>query len=273
MRLTYLVDIAGRVARETSGAEFATAGGICLPCGAMKSIRKRLPSDLPKWRDASDADVDVVLYVLFREAFSATAYVCNKSTAQWLDFWAAADAVHRRTASLAGGSIAFLKAATQVKYLLLMQAASLTGAHAIRENRFPRSQGNAGLLLIEEHHIYDRELDGGENIAAFRSAWEARNSQQPLTASLGVQMRAESIAFQAEQDEPLLLLADYVAGIAQSTNSTTDTLRHSRVSHAAAQAAHNRLLRWNRYAEVREDFRMRYFDIFPEFARYAAGAA
>jgi len=274
MRLTYVIDVAGRVSRATIGAEFVSAGGVCLPTGALRSIRRRLPPDLPKWRNASDEHLRVVLDTLFREAFSVTAVVFNKATPQWPTFWAAAEEVHRRTASLGGGSIAFLKAATQVRYLLFSQAAALTGAHAVRENCFPRLARKDGcLLLVDEQHIYDREIDGPDNVDAFRATWEARNAEQPLTKSLGLQIRATSITFETEQREPLLLLADYVAGIAQSNNSTANTLDRSNVSRDAAHAAHRELLRWKRYAEVKEDFSLDYFEIFPAFKEFSPSAA
>lgn len=86
-------------------------------------------------------------------------------------------------------------------------------------------------------------------------------------------MRAISIEFETEQSEPLLLLADYVAGIAQANNSTADTLHCSAVSRIAAHEAHDRLLQWKGYAEVHENFTLDYFEIFPAFKKFASGAA
>lgn len=274
MRLTYLVDVAGRVARETVNAELVSAGGVCLPTGALRGIRRRLPANLPKWRNASETHLRVVLETLFREAFSAVAVIYNKATPQWSAFWETAEVVHSRTAAHAGGSIAFLKAATQVRYLLFLDAAVLTGVHAVRENRFPNTpRPGSRQLEIEERHIYDREIDGPDNVDAFRSILDARNATQPLAASLGLRMRATNIAFETEQDEPLLLLPDYVAGLAQANNSMVNTLHYSDVSPEVARQAYVELRRWKRYAEVRKDFKLGYFEIFPDFKSCLGPAA
>lgn len=116
MNLTYVIDSAGRVTRDVVEADSMSAGGVCLPTGALRSVRRKVPRGLPKWRDATDQDVSLVVQLLRAEAFAVAATVVRKAQPAWESFWRNAEAVNARTAALSGRTMSFVKAATQVRY-------------------------------------------------------------------------------------------------------------------------------------------------------------
>jgi hypothetical protein len=263
MKLTYLVDCAGRVARDPRGAESVTAAGICLPSGALKHIRCRLPRQLPKWRDASDDDLLSVVSLLRQEAFCAVGRVVRKKMPAWETFWSDAEKVHARVVALSGQKLPFIKAATQIRYGLFAEVTATLAGCSISTNRFPSDR--AGWLQIDETHIYDAEIEGEDNVSTFREIWGVRNANQPLAQSMRLRMEAREIHFANEQDEPLLLLPDYVAGLVHWAHSQADTLSASRISHDAARTAYAALRTWPGFQDFQGDFDLDYFHIFPAF--------
>ena len=92
--LTFLGDIAGRVARESTNADRVTVAGVSVPSGALKYLRKRLPAALPKWRDATDDTVAHVLELLQKEALGISVISVEKEPDAWEQFWRDAADTH-----------------------------------------------------------------------------------------------------------------------------------------------------------------------------------
>lgn len=268
VNVTSLGDIAGQVTGKSHNADRVTVGGVCLPTGGLKLIRKKIPVDFPKWRNASNADVEFMVDILLKEAMASSAISIDKRTVQWQNFWQDADDAHSKTASLSGGSISFIKAANQIKYLLFTQSTALAVAHAIKIGTIPRILNRQGHLLIQRDVVIDNDIQGDENVDAFAGIWHVGNSHQPLVNSLGVEIKTKSLRITTEQNEPLLLLADYVAGIFQEANSESNTLEYSSVSVSTAGRAHQRLLNARNFHELSTPLTMSYADIFPEFGQY-----
>lgn len=266
MNVTLLGDIAGRITRDATDADRVTVAGVCIPSGATEYIRAQIPARCPKWSDATDAHVEMIIKLLRKEAFAVSAMSLSKATTDWGAFWCDASDAHRRISNRAGGSVSILKAATMIKFALYGQCSSLAVAHSIKANNFPRAASEQRVLHVREAHIYDKEIDGDENTQAFLEIWKARNQYQPLVSLLGVKLEAVSVRQATEQAEPLLLLADYAAGIAHAAHSVANTLSASAVSKDCAQRAYAYLCADPKYTEISESFDLRYYDIYPAFA-------
>ncbi len=266
MKVTSLSDIAGRVARETHGADTVTVGGVCIPTGAISFIRKKIPRDFPKWRNASDSDIEFILKILLRESLSISGTVLRKPPDIWDSFWKDAETTHAKTSQLSSGTMSFVKAATLIKFALFGMSSTLATAHAIKIGGIPNSIHSGKKLLIERSLVFDKEIEGKDNLEALVSIVEASNLHQPKMNQLGVCIKTVDVKLSTEQQEPLLLLPDYVAGIVHAAHSTVDTLSASNVSYDGARSAQAALLKSKKYIGISEDFNLRYFDIFPDFA-------
>ena len=52
-RITFLLDCAGRVARDVTGHTWLTVAGVAIPSGDTDRIRQAVPAGLPKWSHSS----------------------------------------------------------------------------------------------------------------------------------------------------------------------------------------------------------------------------
>lgn len=268
MKVTSLSDIAGRLTRKSRNADRVTVGGVCVLSDATNFIRDKIPAGHPKWRDATDADVCVILNLLLRESLSCTATSVDKSPTAWMKFWDDANQTKAGTASLLGGAISFVKAAAVLKYVLFGQSTTMATTHAIKTGSISWQPHQQEMLAIQETLVFDNEIEGKDNIEMFKQMWTARDAHQPLSHSLGIHREIIDLKLLTEQQEPLLLLPDYVAGIAHCFHSNADTLEASRVSKTAARAAYAQLKESKKYAESVDTFDLSYYDIFPLFRQF-----
>ncbi|WP_128003639.1 hypothetical protein [Piscinibacter defluvii] len=273
-RVTSLTDLAGQITAKCANADQVTIGTVYLPTGALRTIRKRLPSGLPKWRDATDHDVRYVTELVIREALGIGVGSIDKTTQAWKTFWADAQAVHSKAASIEGGRIGYMKAATLVKFVLIGHAVAAGLGHAISTGQIPRPRTGRGHLHVAEDVVVDNEIQGDDNREALVTIWRSTNEHQPMLNSLDITRKAKSLTLTTEQAEPLLLLADYVAGLAHAKRSRADVLARSQVTRATAEASMNRIIGSGRLQDFTGSVRLQYFDIYPEFrAMYREGAA
>lgn len=268
MRISTVGDIAGQITEAHLGADTVTVASVCLPTGGLDSIRRLIPSGTPKWKNATDQDVSKLIDITTRESLSISAASVRKDSIVWKNFWSDAHEAHSKVASIAGGSISFLKAANLIKYVLFGQATTFAFAHAIATQSIPKVLFKRPPLKIREHLIIDNEIQGEESRSAFIEMWRATNAHQPLTNSCGIERSVEKLQLTNEQSEPLLLLADYVAGVIQTTNSTVNVLSKSAVSRAVASLAAHNLRVHKKFIEFDNPMSMEYIDIYPDFKRF-----
>jgi hypothetical protein len=228
-----------------------------------------IPADLPKWRNSDDDRVAAVTDVLLKEAWSIAVGSLDKRDARWSAFWRDSREIHANTAPLAGGPIAFLKAGTLIKMLLLGQASTLAMAHSVKVGTLPCITDRKGRLNISECVIFDDEIQGEENRDALTGAWRSMNEHQPKLNSLGIFHEATTLTLTNEESEPLLLLPDYAAGIVHALNSNANTIAQSAVSRQATIRAHERLRASAKFHEFDVHFPSSYFEIFPGFEKYS----
>jgi hypothetical protein len=266
---TSLFDIAGQVTASSAYADKVTVGGVMLPSGGIKKIRSLIPASFPKWRDASDGHVEFMISLVLRESLSVCAASVDKTTDEWRTFWEDASDTHSRTASIEGGSIGFLKAATMVKFLLFGHSSAAAFGHAVYTGNIPRTIGRSGSLEVSESVVIDNEIQGQDNREALVEIWRSTNAHQPLTNSLGVQRTAKTLQLATEQTEPLLLMADYVAGVVHATHSQINTLSRSLVTTVVAENAYGKLSDARKFLNFTGSVHLRYFDIYPGFKHFS----
>lgn len=258
---------------RSASADKVTVAGVLLPSGGLSQIRRRLPVQLPKWRDATDTDVDVVVSLALRECLAISAAAVDKTAEQWANFWKDATDVHRAVASLERDSVSFLKAATMIKIILFGHSSAACLGHAVFTKSIPDALRRRGMLDTCEDIIVDNEVHGKDNRDALIEAWRATNSHQPWSNAAGLSRRADSLQLKSEQSEPLLLLADYVAGIVHAAHSQVDTLSKSHVSAKAAASAFARLRSCKRFVDYSGTVRLDYFSVYPDFKHLSRRSA
>lgn len=263
-RSTFLGDIAGQITKASANADRVTVGAVLLPSGAERHVRKRI-GGTPKWRNASDADVKHVVRILREESLSICGGSVDKNTNEWSEFWSNAEAVHTKAASIERASIGFLKAATLVKFLLFSHASATCLGHAVYCGAIPAAVRRRGRIIVTESMILDNEIHGEDNRDALIEIIRSTNSHRPLALSAGLDRRIGLLRLASEQSEPLLLLADYIAGIAHAHHSKSNVLLRSAISEECAAEAYSALNSAYGYVDISGTVRLDYFSIYPDF--------
>lgn len=211
-RLTVLVDLAGRAMIATEGSPKTVAGAVALDSLAMPSARSEMRG-LPKWGKCSLEHAEHVIDFLSSQAVSVGIVSTNRDTPLWRKFDEDAQvlqaAIVRQSKKVAG----WAKTSNLLKFLLLGSGCAVATGHALRVHRGPRIHGPRGTQLVECSTICDREIDGPENIEVFTSFWSEQHIPKSRLARMGFEVIKQEVSLASEQEEPALLLADYVAGL------------------------------------------------------------
>ncbi|MGH6891170.1 MAG: hypothetical protein ACREEP_02810 [Dongiaceae bacterium] len=110
----------------------------------------------------------------------------------------------------------FVRAANVLMFYMFGAASTTAIGRAIRLDSSITILDSKGRRVIERTVICDSDIKGSESINLFKSFWEQSDRHQPQMNSLGVRLVTRSVRICTEQEEPLLLLADYAAGIAHA---------------------------------------------------------
>jgi hypothetical protein len=216
-RLTILGDIAGRVSIRTVGSPRVTGASVVIASTDEETVRAVLGPSTPKWRDCTTTDAARVVDLLLRHGIAVGAMSVNKDTDHWRAFaedsQVLQDAIVNQSRSAAG----WAKPSVVLSFILLSGSAAIATGLALRRTAGRRVSGADGLDPIERYLIFDTEVSGAESVEVFKAFWEPNRAPRSRLAQLGVRMTHADVQLLSEQDEPLLLLADYAAGLIHST--------------------------------------------------------
>ena len=122
-----------------------------------------------------------------------------------------------------------------------------------------------GRMLIERTIICDSDIQGKKNTEVFKSFWEQSDRSQPSMESLGLRFVTRDVQVTTEQQEPLLLLADYLAGIVHVAHIIPGRIP---LPHSPDRAKQHltALLRSGKTVVKTETFSLRHGDIFGDLS-------
>ena len=259
------MDVSGRVARSIEGHQFATVGGFSLETEKLEPSRNNLPKDLPKWDEATIADVKKVTEYICENAIYVTAVCLDKKTEQWSLFWDDAESYHQKLASASRMRTGFVKAANVTRYWLFGHCAAPLIAETIKRAGMPKVLDSNGLGIVEVNIVCDSDIQGSDNIDAFKSCWEQFEKSQRKTNSLGIRMILKDVKIETEQDEPLILIADYIAGICNSLFGAGKISAPAGLDLDDTKAELDKIKDSGKIVVIVEKFGLNYKEIFSHF--------
>lgn len=208
-RLSILADISGRADKS---ADPITAAAVVFDTGAVGSVRSHV-SRLPKWGECSASDAAFVIDLLASQAVAVSTTTVDRQTEAWRRFVSdegvLQGAILRQRDKVAG----WAKATNLLRFMLLCSACAAAQGHAIGIDRRLRILTPRGRVAIECSIICDEEVQGEETLEVFRSFWDEHNLPKATLARFGVEMVACDVTVTTDEEEPALIVADYVAGI------------------------------------------------------------
>ena len=216
-RYTLFADIAGRVSLETAGNPRVTAAAVAVESARVEEIRAKVLPARPKWSKCTLADAQHMTTLLARECAAISVVSVNKDTEAWRQFWEDAKPLQAAIVAQDRRIAGFAKPSNVAVFWLFGLAFALASAHAVKIGPSNRIVDYRGRELIERTILCDSDIQGEENIAVFRSLWDRHDGSQPLLDKLGIRFTTSEVRVVTDDDEPLLLLADYAAGLAHSS--------------------------------------------------------
>lgn len=269
-RLTLFADIAGRVALDTRGNPRVTAAAIAVATDAAPQIQRQLPSALPKWGKCTLSDAETVVDLLASRAVSIGIFSVNKDTAAWRQFAEDEKTLQRAFVAQSSSPAGWAKASNLLTFHLLGGACAIAIGHGLRNAPTGIVYIN-GQQMIECSVVCDSDISGKENIEVFQSFWDKRHAPISRFAKLGFKVTHETARVATEQEQPLLLLADYAAGIAHASLLPSPGRLTLPLSHGQANELIAHLKQIGRIVIENTEFDISYDEIFGPLMEQARG--
>jgi hypothetical protein len=205
-------DISGRV-RETIDSPTITTAAVASPLDITASVREELrrlfPGDKAKWKYGGRGGLEKVISVLASHDLSAGVYQVHiADPASWANYF-------QQGKEFIGKVADDLKDAAYLQPSMTLRMRFLAGAFAQLAGRLMRSgyRSDAASSVIELDITVDTDFRDQETEHQFCESVRDWGPTSRLFEQLRVQPVVRDVRCKTEQDEPLLLLPDYVAGV------------------------------------------------------------
>lgn len=209
--LTSFVDVAGRVSRSTEVFHRVTAAAVTLVAAALDSVRASLPQDSGKWSGTDLSRATRMVDLMIAHAVAVGALSVNKQTPAWQKYWDDSLALETLIRAQDGRAAGFLRAPNVLRFHLMGGSAAVAFGHANhRTQHRPRIVDHLGRTLLDHELVFDTDIQGAENEEMLEIMMD-----QPMPKSekeFGLTVKRH-MSLKTEQQEPLLLMADFAAGI------------------------------------------------------------
>lgn len=260
-RFTFFADIAGQVTLDAKGSNRITAAAVAVPSGEVENLRSRVHG-WPKWRDSNNDDARVAIEFLTETASSVAIASITKDSESWKRFWESAkplqDAIVRQDRSPAG----FIKPSNVVRFTVLGSSFAMALGHAIKIAHRPGMVDHRSRDIIERTIVCDSDLQGDENVSVFKDFWAQSDEHHPRMKEAGFRLITREVIVTTEQQEPLLLLADFAAGIAHSALIENPGRLLLPVPHEQSKRLLQALIDSGKLVLTSEPFAFKYEEIF-----------
>lgn len=271
MKLTIFADIASRVMHATQGSPRTVAGAVAVDTLDVDQIRKEVHR-LPKWGRCSEDDAEFAVDLMSSQAVAFSVVSVNRETEAWKRFLVDAQLLHE--AIVESGKVAgWAKPTNLLKFILLGSSCAAAMGHALGVDRRAGIINTAGRRIVECSTVCDSEIEGEENLEVFTSFWSKQHIPKSRLARAGYEVIADDVRVTSEEAEPVLLLADYAAGLGLAAATSMP----GRVPLPLDQGTARRLL-----CKIRdrgkltfheEEFEYTYDEIFKDVMEEARGRA
>lgn len=214
-RFTLFADIAGQMSRDARGSDRVTAAAVAIPTADIESLRLYVDGR-SKWRNCTSENAESMIVNLKRYAAAVAIVSITKEPGAWNLFWESAKPLHEAIVLQKQPPAGFIKPANAVKFCILGEALAIALGRAVRVSNRSGIVDHRSRELIERTIVCDTDIQGDENISVFKRFWEQSDLHQPRIEKLGFRFVTRDVIVATEQEQPLLLLADFAAGIAHS---------------------------------------------------------
>lgn len=240
-----------------------TAAAVAVSTSDAASLRDQV-RQLPKWRDCSHSEAQAAVDHMRSRAASIAVVSMTKDPRRWPEFWVAAKPLQDAIVAQDRRPAGFVKPSNVALFAILAHAYGIAIGHALKVSRGIQIVDYRGVELIERTIICDTDIQGEENLSAFKSFFEHSGEHHPRMAELGFRFETRDVIVTTEQDEPLLLLADYAAGIAHSAHIEKPGRIPLPIAHEPAKVLMRELDKSGKLVVLDKAFDVDYAEVFGE---------
>jgi len=212
-----------------------------------------------------DSRLDTALaaaHLINGAAIVALTFRIRKEPVAWKRFWQDARTYQQKVSQADLCSAGFLRAANVIKYWLFGECAARVAGETVRRLGAPTVTDASGLSAIELTIVCDSDIQGAENISVFEDLWTAAEKKQDRLAQFGLARYTGSVDLKTEQQEPLLLLADHLAGAVHAFSAPTGVRRPPGIGEDDLRAVQRAYQALPNMANVNATFDIHHADIF-----------
>jgi hypothetical protein len=216
------------------------------------------------------SDAETVVDLLASRAVSVGIFSVNKDTVAWRQFAEDEKTLQRAFVAQATPLAGWAKASNLLTFYLLSGACAIAIGHGLT-NAPPGIVDINGLQMIDCSVVCDSDISGKENIEVFQSFWDQRHAPISRLATLGFKVTNEAARVATEQEEPLLLLPDYAAGIAHASLLPSPGRLSLPLTHGQANELIAHLKQIGKITIENTEFDISYDEIFGPIMEQAGG--
>lgn len=208
-------DAAGQVRRDND-SPVLTLAAVAVPYENGEHVRTLLRRGFEgtpvKWRDGGLEGLDVTTKIIRSQTLPvAVTHMTAISADAWRRFWDEATEATARLRDLTGVSANFATGGATARLLLFAAVFAHCAAHVLKRRGWTAPAPPDRRDSVDFGAVFDTDIQDQEARSVLSETlrdW-ARGGRFGRVANLGMTV---SGSFETEQDEPLVLLADYVAG-------------------------------------------------------------
>lgn len=255
-------DVAGRMSRDIAGSNRVTSAAVAIDADAADDLRLLVARRFKKWSQSNSTDAADMVDLLANSAAGVAVCSFEKSEPAWSKFWEDAKPLHDAIVREERRAASFVKPANAALFVVFNCAFTIAMAHAVATCRKQTSKDSFGLNLYERTVVCDSDLQGQENVDVFRYLWSESDSNQIRVNQLGMSLQTRAVHVASEEEEPLLLLADFAAGLGQSAHVPSPGRIAFPVGHAESQRLLAKLVSADKGAVFDQAFAFEYREMF-----------
>jgi len=157
--------------------------------------------------------------------------------------------------------VGFVKPATVIRYAAFGDCSGPLLAECLKREG-PAILDSQGRGVAELAVVLVTDIQGDENQDTFKFLWETYPAKSSLLRNLNVGLVLDKVEFRTEQQDPLLLLPDHIAGCLQCEVGVPDSDLPAALDRYAVVALAKRLRSSSKVSVLRREFDLIYEQIF-----------
>lgn len=229
--ITCFLDVSGRYSHSKEAPLVFAAVGMW--SSAVDEVRESLlttmKSETRKWSDSGDdaEHVKAAFRLIAKRQLYGMVHIIWKDTEEWDLYHQNGQAIYDKGVKNAQEPMPYAKPMATLKlHLFGIVLAELYG-HILHQNKYRLTPKSNNLRSVTVKGIFDFDIQGEKNQEIFRNVMGGVNELPQTEEATGIRT-IFSPSISTEQDEPLLLLPDHLAGFYYSKKMYGRDLENSR---------------------------------------------